>query len=451
VSSPGHAVTAGRRRRALGGGLLTLSALACACLVALWAAVDDAPTVQREATPSAGPAGRLRDLLQQATQSGPAPEQPRQLLLSRADLDPLINDGLHRAVQGAARLELANGHATLRASLPLRSGPLSRRDSLRGLAWFGAWLNIEARMRSTAEGQPEWQSLRIGHLPLPGLLASWLTRRVAGQFGVDEQLTLALGLVDRLSIAPDVVQLTYHWRPDTRERLRSALLPPADQLRLRACTERLTELVAPSASRPASAPVPLAELLPPLLRLADERALAQAAFSGHDELAQEHRAVLITLAMYASGQPMTHLVAAAREWPQPLPRTVTLLGRDDFPQHFLVSAVIAAEGGGRLSDLIGVYKELADTRGGSGFSFNDIAADRAGTRFGQRAVNQPRALQERITEPLKESDFMPTVDDLPEFLTLAQFHQRYGDVGAPAYRAMLAGIEARIAALPVLR
>ena len=36
-------------------------------------------------------------------------------------------------------------------------------------------------------------------------------------------------------------------------------------------------------------------------------------------------------------------------------------------------------------DAIGVYKEVRDSRGGSGFSFNDMAANRAGTRFGLRS------------------------------------------------------------------
>jgi len=38
-----------------------------------------------------------------------------------------------------------------------------------------------------------------------------------------------------------------------------------------------------------------------------------------------------------------------------------------------------------LADAVGLWKELADARrGGSGFSFNDIAADRAGTRHRTR-------------------------------------------------------------------
>ena len=62
-----------------------------------------------------------------------------------------------------------------------------------------------------------------------------------------------------------------------------------------------------------------------------------------------------------------------------------LQARPAGPRHLLISAARAAEGGGPLSDAIGVYKEVSDSRGGSGFSFNDLAADRAGTRLGLRA------------------------------------------------------------------
>ena len=41
-----------------------------------------------------------------------------------------------------------------------------------------------------------------------------------------------------------------------------------------------------------------------------------------------------------------------------------------------LSAAIAAAGGGVLADTIGVFKELDDSRGGSGFSFIDLLADR---------------------------------------------------------------------------
>ena len=128
----------------------------------------------------------------------------------------------------------------------------------------------------------------------------------------------------------------------------------------------------------------------------------------------------------------------------------TLRGRPDFPLHFLISAFVAAEGGGPLADAVGVYKELLDAQGGSGFSFNDIAADRAGTRLGLRLVRQARATQQRLAEPVTEDELMPSVTDLPEHLTQAEFKRRFGGMGAPAYLAMMASIEARLDRLPLL-
>ena len=46
--------------------------------------------------------------------------------------------------------------------------------------------------------------------------------------------------------------------------------------------------------------------------------------------------------------------------------------RDDFPKHFIISAALAAHAGTPLSDAVGVYKEIADSRGGSGFSFGTL-------------------------------------------------------------------------------
>jgi hypothetical protein len=135
----------------------------------------------------------------------------------------------------------------------------------------------------------------------------------------------------------------------------------------------------------------------------------------------------------------------------PAPRSVTLAGRDDFPKHFLISATLAAQGGGALADAVGVFKEVDDARHGSGFSFNDIAADRAGTRFGELAVGSAARLQAAVAAGMAEPDFMPDVRDLPEFMPEADFMRRYGGIGAPAYGRMMSEIEARIAARPLYR
>ena len=101
---------------------------------------------------------------------------------------------------------------------------------------------------------------------------------------------------------------------------------------------------------------------------------------------------------------------------------------------------LAAEGTGPLSKAIGIYKEVADSRSGSGFSFNDMAANRAGTRFGELAVAKPQHLQALLAGGVQEADFMPDVADLPEFMGEADFKRRFGGVGQPAYTTMMAEI-----------
>ena len=199
---------------------------------------------------------------------------------------------------------------------------------------------------------------------------------------------------------------------------------PTDQARLRAYHDRLVETVAKAPNK-----VSLAALMPPLFRTVLERG------AGGD-VAAENRAAIVVLAFYANGTGLAAIAPAAAQWPQAARRTVTLAGRDDFPKHFLISAAIAAEAGSPLADAVGLYKEVDDSRGGSGFSFNDIGADRAGTRFGEIASQSPeraRKLAQALASGVKESDFMPDVADLPEFMPEAEFKRRYGGIGGPGY------------------
>jgi hypothetical protein len=56
-----------------------------------------------------------------------------------------------------------------------------------------------------------------------------------------------------------------------------------------------------------------------------------------------------------------------------------------------------------------------------------------------------------MAESRTESDFMPIVSDLPEFLPEAKFVALYGGVEGDGYRRVLADIEARIDALALWR
>lgn len=410
--------------------LCTLAALLLSAVLLAWLALNDRPLVRRDSAMTAADVARVRDVLGAADprkhpQEG---EAVRTFHADGRDLDLILHDASRRLLHGAGRVVLADQSARIQLSVQWPRSPV------------GQWLNVEADVRQTA-GLPALERLQIGRVPVPPGLARWMLVQAIAHYEATEQVQTVVGMVQRVTLQPTEIVLDYVWRPDG---LRTVMLPVADQQRLRSYVERLPALLGKGRG-----PVPLASLLPPMFELARVRT---AAVGGGDEVAaQENRSALIALALYATGQSPARVVPEARRWNLPVPRPVLVRGREDFAMHFLVSAVLAAEGGGRLADAIGLYKEISDSRGGSGFSFNDIAADRAGTRFGQIAANDPKRLQTELSKGVTDEDFMPGVADLPEFLNEAEFKATYGGVGAPAYERMKAEIERRVASRPLLR
>lgn len=406
---------------------LVLAALVVLLLIA-GLALEGSPRVERRSDISAADIERAVTLLRQHDPRRTLPGQVRRVTLEQRDLDLLVDHAAQRGFGGAARVRLLPGRLVVEASL---AAPLGR------------WINLELGLRQT-DALPQVERLRIGRLGLPAALALPVLRAVAERHGVQADALLAAGAIERVGFAPGQLRLSYRIDAMTTQRLRAALTTPADQQRLRAYNDRLVGL---SMALPGQG-VSVARWLAPMFALAAERSAA-----GGDASA-ENRAALLALTFFANQRPLGLLVPAAHGWTQPRAVALTLQRRPDFALHFLVSAVLAAESGTPLADAVGLWKELADARaGGSGFSFGDLAADRAGTRFGETAVRDPQRLQARIAAGAgaSEADFMPATADLPEFLPEADFLKRYGGVGAAPYNQMLAEIEARIAGLAMYR
>ena len=113
-------------------------------------------------------------------------------------------------------------------------------------------------------------------------------------------------------------------------------------------------------------------------------------------------------------------------------------------QHFATSAALAVAGGSVVADTIGLVKEIDDADGGSGFSFKDLAADKAGTRFGQVAVETEESaivLQRRLARDVRDEMLIPNTTGLEENLAEADFERRYGGVGGEKYNAVVQEIE----------
>ena len=91
-------------------------------------------------------------------------------------------------------------------------------------------------------------------------------------------------------------------------------------------------------------------------------------------------------------------------------------------------------------------------RVGSGFSCVDLAADRAGLKFAELALDSTGAhTVQRHAAALSWTDFFPDTNGLKEGLGAAQFEYLYESVGGDAYVAKVKDIDVRIARLPLFK
>jgi hypothetical protein len=176
--------------------------------------------------------------------------------------------------------------------------------------------------------------------------------------------------------------------------------------------------------------------------------------------AAENRAALVALGIQIGDPRVRHFAGFPAQEPiprfkYPFDRKVTLHGRNDLARHFLVSAALSTLTGEDVSNAVGLLKEQLDAaKGGSGFSFADLAADLAGTRFAQRATNtndDAWLLQDHVSQPISVADLLPAPGGLAEGLSDAEFREHYGSVDDPRFREATADIKRRLDTCPLLQ
>lgn len=367
-----------------------------------------------------------QDWLRSARPRGRA--EPITLALTEPQANILLAYLIDRLGEGRARVELLEARARITASieLPLDAG--------------GRFVNLDLEL-SGAGRPPRVEQLRLAGLPLPETLAQGL----AGQ---------ALEALDRghllqsLAIERGRIWVTYAWGPESLASLGRDILSPEGWERVLGYQALIQ---AETQRRRVGQAVPLAPLLSHLLAAAEVRS------RGGDPVT-ENRAAILALAAYGNRrhlpQPSDPSQGPGSQQRPPAPafRPLVLGGRVDLAQHFLTSAAISAQGGDALAELLGLYKELADSRGGSGFSFADLAADQAGSRFSRRAVGSTEGamrVQAIARRGLSESDFMPSIDGLPEGMDPRRLASGFSHPADPSYRRLASQIERRIDALPL--
>ena len=133
---------------------------------------------------------------------------------------------------------------------------------------------------------------------------------------------------------------------------------------------------------------------------------------------------------------------------------VTLQGRADLQKHFIYSMAFQLFSTHGASDAIGEYKEFLDTnKGGSGFSFADLLADRAGTRLAMivsKSAEHGKQAQ-RILSSITDKQLLPSIKGLEEGINEDAFDKNYRSVQSNRYQNALNNIDNRLKKLGFYR
>ena len=400
------------------------------------AGIESTPLVEPARRLSHQDISRIKLLLRQHDPRHLKKQELRTLLLTERDLNLLLEYANPHLLKASGRVDMQPAAMKVQLTVKLPDNPL------------GGYLNMTADL-SDVDGRIHIKRFTLGGLSLPvWLLEPLLLQGHRVMLARFDEYRTAVDAISSYQFQDDRLVVVYQLDPNLVERLKQSgkvfLLPESETHRMLAYHEELARISGQYVSRRIS----LGKVLTPLFQLAAVRTTE----SGEPQA--ENRALLLTLTMYALGMNINRFIDVPLE--QPVKSLhLTVLGRHDLVQHYLVSAALTVSAGSGLSAAMGVFKELDDSRGGSGFSFADLLADRAGIRLAEMATAtepQARLLQKRMGDPLLlEKDFMPSIVDLPEGIMELEFKHRYQDLDSKSYRIIEDEIESRLSQCKVYR
>ena len=380
--------------------------------------------------------GRIKKIIQQS--------DPRRLKNGQVKKMTIHQDELNLALDYAL-VSLDATRVGARVALESESAEVQVCAALPG-ALSGKYLNLSAQLSFTGR-RAAITRMKLGKLPVPVFLvnpALALGYHFFKSTAWFKTVGEVLDSIRFIELGNRQVSLEFQWDRGVAKRFqnqaRDLILSPSDRNRIRFYSMEIARL-SRSFNKPA---ISLSAYFKPLFATALERSRVG------EPPGPENRALVFSLTLYVmnwsekvfTGDP------GAAALPKASRQTLTLMGRKDLAQHFLISAAIAAGTNSGLSSIVGVFKEMEDSRGGTGFSFADLAADRAGIAFARLAVENTdlaRGLQGTMARVRHESDFMPAIDHLPEGIMELEFKRRYHDLNSREYALVEAEIARRIA------
>lgn len=429
LADPGRRTAFARYGR-IGLGVMAACLLSACALLGL--ILQTEPLIEQRPESAQHYLARTRTLIRDSVQAAPGEAGRKRLALTAEDLAAVTNFAfLRKRLAGRAECAIQGRSLTLAASLKL---PFKA---------FKLFLNLRLVL-DDAEPQARIRQLVLGRLDVSAPVVGWLARMVLRHSPLDRYRRAAERLIEDVRVRDDGrLALTVNWSRDSLAQAEGLITDLADKERLLAYQARLAEVIGQSGSKRF---IRLGLITQPLFALAKSRS-----DSAEGDPVAENRALLVVLSAYVNGKSLAAALPAAPPPADPAGRDVLLNRRVDTAQHFTVSASLAMAGHNAFVDMVGLAKEMNDTHNGTGFSFADLAADRAGALFGMTAIRseeKARKLQDLLSRSSDEALFMPSLKDLPENLGQAAFAERYGDIESPEFQALKAQIEERLMACP---
>ena len=393
---------------------------------AVWfTATSSEPWVPSLPAPNAEEAGAARAAFWQLRGGGSVRDGGTPVALTGAQMagiSALATHGLRPDRLGAS---VRDGKLTIQASRPLVGG---------------RWLNLRATFVGKSSGFPPFR-LSVGNITLPASFGRYpfeLARAALLLSGTD--LAPLDKIVRAVVVEKEAVTATLKLPTKTGVIDRLAGLS-SDAIDPKSVVRAYCNLAAQQRARPQQ----------------DFEVQVRRAFAFGNTPASPGRngAALVALAMFVADERAGYLAGVKegqiRSCRIPLPGVI-LYGRTDLPKHWALSAAISAAQGTQLARAIGEWKELADSLSPrsefalgdpSGFSFVDVAADRAGLRAAMAAMSGPTAsvAAQRLAEATADQLLPRSLLEKPDGLTSAEFERHFGGLDAARYQAAISDID----------
>lgn len=314
--------------------------------------------------------------------------------------------------------------------------------------WVSGYINVQCLL--IPEGDKiSFSHCKIGQLPLPEFLVRWL---------MEEGLKLSMGnapaiqlitTLDKAVLSDGKLSIDGINAQAIRSGMKSSIAnvteisnyfsanSQADMSLIQVYLDELSALKNSSAS--------LSYYLHRAFSLAKSRSELS------DPIA-ENTAAIWAIAILNSGVPLHRVIDLSKLNVSRKKIKSTLQDRRDLSQHFVTSMLLNQLGENDFALSVGQLKELMDSDGGTGFSFVDMAANKAGMMLARVATDSEhnaKQIQNALSNPTEESALMPETDDLTEGLSKVSFSEEFKNINSELYNEIETKINQRVRALVV--